>query len=1197
MKKCIPTVSIETFHFVGGTLSEVILITGSEIEIEFDVAILNDKDAHNTFTISVDGAPVEWEYLSYFDFGTYGDRGGVVNVRLKDPLDAGVPRGRRRTSTAEEYLNRTEHIKGPAAAKRITVSVKGQEEKTAKWEPFYMERSQGYMSRYYAYASQKAGNNGTVLRLNEADGTGSFYDTGADNRNIFTETTALYTDEYVARMVGESMNHLTGRSEYLNLPMIYDGFKALIVGPSQSVYEVPEYREIYAHGETDDIYTRHSIKASDIPGNLNEATNKFKKPFIVGTSDDIFNHYSAVQADGTPSTGSDNAARRPDNHFDFGEAFFDAFYHLGVIRGSQGYPRTAFNKYEDFAFDLHIKEAYEKALAAGKWPNTKMMESIKDYYIGGALTHFEMIKETQNFEWTTWPVNTRAELEDYDYPLFWALSGIHSQYQFWCGSGNDQSVDTNNDNWKYHTPWFWQNQVDEYGLPETPNGTAGVPYSPLAIESVEVVDHNAVHITFNREIKTLGTVSQASNWRIYLDGREIVPGMAGGYSWKAVRLTTNHVVNYQTGESIRNADNRLDNGKPYGRYFSGFTAEDIEERKIDAGGWIDNNQQPGKFALEPGDFVGFKDAINHYGADMSGKVEIAYVGDPTAVLDWSGNGLTPNEKHEATFMPWVGNVYRTPLTGFYIYLDSKVGTKDYYMYRNEPEGFIQPGPKEIAMTAGHQYEAQFANNKTITYPTNAGGAAFDYAIDDNSIDDWSLTNPSWGIDYTWDHGVAELAGQTIKQGPVTYDRPGQMTIDGFVRNSGGLMIAAGNVRGGHPRNLPHRGRLTRNIGEALRIEGHGGNLFDTIDTAVLRDYNLSLYRNESLVHHEGGHGIDSATRVYAQHIFNDITSAYIAATAPKNGMRYFSVDGVQAYNISVRNRVEYVPMGSTYYTGVSREQFEGVNDGTWTPISNRYEFNKYDPYGFEAHKRLMFNGDLSLWYEGKIGDPAYRVIPEDWEILRDTVPEFSHWTSENDLIAWGLTITPIAADNPYTGQRNPLVRWISYNNPCIWQLEPYKEPTKTDWRSNIRYDFVGRSPYYPTEDGQPPTKSMTHPFFVVDEDGVMKGVKMPVRPAAIKALVRPVEGKVIDGSITMPRPVLVQFKMEYYGGEITMNNAPSSFELKIDGKLTHFYFWDFEEDNGVAKVTLRLEWPVERGANVEISNTVTTVSATPDNFN
>ncbi|MCL2163949.1 MAG: hypothetical protein FWH55_06050, partial [Oscillospiraceae bacterium] len=602
-----------------------------------------------------------------------------------------------------------------------------------------------------------------------------------------------------------------------------------------------------------------------------------------------------------------------------------------------------------------------------------------------------------------------------------------------------------------------------------------------------------------------------------------------------------------------------------------------DERCVAAGGWIANNQAPGVNALDFGEFVSVTDAIEKYGAGLSGKIEVAYVGGASAapaVLDWDGNEIVKNVKYEAGFMPWIGHVYRTPLTGFYVYLDSAVGSRDYYMYRKildpssdryDPD-FVMPTAREVAMTAGHQYECEFTVNTTVTYPTNSGGADFDYAFGDNSSADWSLTNPGWTLDYTWTPGVVTRGAQTITQGPVTVDRPGQMTIDGFVRQSGGLLLGALSVRGNHPHKQPQSSGLGAGIGDTLRIEGNGGITFQSVDVAVLRDYNLALYRNESLILHEGGHGIDSAQGIYAQNLYNDMTSAFATATAPKNGMRWFTVDGVPCY---VGSRGEYVSSGSTFWAGVMRESFEGVNDTVWTPNCNREELLRYDPYSFEALKRIKFNGDLGLWYEGRIGDPDYRVLPEDWELLRDQDPQFSHWTGENNLVAWGLSIKSIANYNPYTGQSNPLIRWISFNNPSLWDVEPYRAPTRDGWRSNIRYDFVGRNPYHPPEGDGPPTQSQTHPFFAGE------GVKRPVRPYESLLLSKPVTGEI--SNIHIPySPVLVEFELANYSGEVTMDNAPNSFELFVNGKLTHFYFWTFEEiAPGVAKVALRLEWPLD----------------------
>jgi len=49
-----------------------------------------------------------------------------------------------------------------------------------------------------------------------------------------------------------------------------------------------------------------------------------------------------------------------------------------------------------------------------------------------------------------------------------------------------------------------------------------------------------------------------------------------------------------------------------------------------------------------------------------------------------------------------------------------------------------------------------------------------------------------------------------------------------------------------------------------------------------------------------------------------------------------------------------------------------------------------------------------------------------------------------------------------------------------------------------------------------------------------------------------------------------------------MDNAQTSFELTINGKKTGFNFWSFEESGNTATVTLRLAWPLEEGASVEV---------------
>ena len=1118
-------------------LNNVYLITGDVLEIEYSEGVSDNDEAHELFTIEVDEDEVDWEFLSYFDFGSYAERGGVVNVRLTNSLDTGEPRGRIRESSQNEFLKNTQLTMGPAAAARITVTVDAAT-RTATWKAFYTERALGYMSRVYAYASAESGNNGQ--RINDwAD---------SNNGNVFSETEQpLYTDEFLARQVAEGMHRFCGRSEFLTLPFVDSGFKALLVGASQSVYETPEFRELYVQGVTTDTYTRTSINPTDVPGNF-LGNGKYKKPFVVGTADDVMRHYSPLKADGTPATGNVDSARPRSDYFHFAEAFFDIYYEIGVKVGCPRFPLGPDNNPDDYRFDLQLIKYYNNAKEAGKWPNTAMMNSVKEYYLYGAMIHWELIPESQEFTDKAFPVNTRAELYEYDYDLYYALCGIFGKYEYWTGVGNLQGASTIDDTSKWRTPWFWHNQPDNFGLPATVDGTSGVPYPPLAIKSADIIAHNRIRVYFNREVKTVQTVTNGANWTIYIGDRQLdasAVSEGSGYNWKCVTLQTNCTVNFATG-SVTNADNRLDNGNPYGRYFAGFSQADIDERKVSAGGWIADSTLPAVNPLEFGQFVSLQDAIDIYGAGpRNAKIEVAYIGTAD-VTDWDGNVLPKNVKHQVDkFEPWIGHAYRSPLTGFYTYLDTAVQNRY--------------DVKTVAIAGALLWESHMQNNKTITYPKSAGG-------DDFPAD----ANQAWNV-------------------PVEYDRVGQRIADGAIGGTpGGMLVPAGSNLGNHAGMQGGNLRGT-SVGDSYRVEGWGGNTFQAEDVLIMRDYNLCRYRNEALVLHEGGHGIDSFAPAYAQNIYNDISAAHATATSYSNGRRWYDVDDVRAY---CGSRGEYTSTLPTFYAGVMREQMMGVNDGTWTPNSVRSELFRYDPYGFEVFKRIFYTGELHLWYENKVGNPAYRVMPEDWELLRDTYPEFSHWTSVNDLIAWGYSIPQAARYNPYTEARNGLpgksqindaIKWVSWNVPDVWKPEPFKEPSNPAYPNN-RFDFVGSTSYFPIPDfdapnGLEPLKNQEHPF------ARPGGVKKPQRPPELKALIKPVSGTITDDSTEiLSRPVLVQFGFENYDGNITSNNVSTSFELKVNGKYTHFYLWDFKEKApGVATVTLRLDWPLEKDDEVEVS--------------
>jgi hypothetical protein len=1178
---------------VQGAIGNVYLITGQEIEVDFDAPV-TANNFRQTFDVFVDNVKVDYEFLSYFDFGSYAARGGVLNLRLPAKLDAGEPRGRKRESAPEAFLARTEHTKGPVAAAKVRVEYRGTPNapvaKTSSWKAFWGERHLGYMSRVFDYVSVEGGSNGSVAKNTTS---------GINDLNISASMAEgrypLYSDEFICRQVGEGVHRFFGRAEFLALPMCRAKFTSYLVGPSQSVYEAPEFRELYKHGETTDLYTRVSIKATEVPGNFDPVTGYFKKPFIVGTSDDVMRHDTPINAAGqrifdvstagviTPIVGiADTKPARPrTDQFYFGEAFFDIFYELGVLIGSKQYPVGPNNNWDDNRYDVHVERAYAKAKAAGKWPNTDMMKSAKDYYVYGAMAFLELIPESQAFQAQAFPVNTRSEMYDYDYDLYWTLSGIHGKYEYWTGVGNLQGASTLDDTSKWRTPWFWGNQPDNFGPPATANGTVGVAYAPLHITNAVVTANNQLMIYFNREVRTRANVIAANQWRVKVSGKEITVentlnesgtgyatgaiannAIGAGYTWKSIRLTI------PSGTS----DPRLDNGKPYGRAFRGFSQADIGERSVSKGGWIADNQAIDQNALNFGEFVDLKEAIRRGAGIAEGGVKVEFLG-ARDVLDWQGNKLALVEV-AAEFEPWIGVAYRCPLTGLYIYMDTAVGTNPNTPYNQ----------KEVAITAGMVYESILQGNETKRYEIAAGEMPGDDGLGNIGSGYWRAFPTGSGT-----------ASGGHNAGPVTYDRTGQRIADYAVRQGGGMLMPAGSVLGHHPGRQPNStGVSGTSMGDSLRVEGWGGTTFQCEDVLIMRDFNLCRYKNENLALHEGGHGVDSftGTSSYANYVYRDITSAHATATHTANGRRWFTVDDVGSY---VSSRGEYVSTGNTFIAGTMRESFQGNNDGVWTGVGTRNEYYRYDPWGFEAHRRFQWNGELGLWYENKVGDPDYRVMIEDWEVLRDQNAEFAHWTISNDLASWGATIVETSRHNPYIEARNGLpygsqlndnVRWVSWNVPNVWDSLPTIPPSNPNYPNN-RFDFpgydftsnlepAGGNPYHPMPPiwhapvaELTPFQNQTHPFH---RPG---GVPKPVRTPDLLAKAAPVTGTISGVKVSEMRPNVVEFTLTNPSGEVTSNNAQTSFDLLVNGKYLGFYFWTYKVAGTVATVQLRLDRPLE----------------------
>lgn len=175
------------------------LVSGDVIEIEYPEPVTCDAQAKALFSVTVGGQEAEWEFLSYFDFGTYAERGGVVSLRLGRALDIGLP---------PMYADKTcitpstQEQNGPSAAAAVTVTADGVTEE-AVFAPFWSE-----------------------IRYNEETGAAVWVAAGAEQADI---------------------------------PATEDGLTVHLLPSDRSVYEDPAYRSLYVPGKTDDTFFRLRI--------------------------------------------------------------------------------------------------------------------------------------------------------------------------------------------------------------------------------------------------------------------------------------------------------------------------------------------------------------------------------------------------------------------------------------------------------------------------------------------------------------------------------------------------------------------------------------------------------------------------------------------------------------------------------------------------------------------------------------------------------------------------------------------------------------------------------------------------------------------------------------------------------------------------------------------------------------------------
>ena len=340
--------TIEQPRLKSLSMKAVNLITAQEVEIVCPIKPMNAQHVYDQMDVIVDGKKVEYTYLSYFDFDPYA-AAPVINLRLKEPLDVGTLRGK--TGNARTPNENTQATVGPKAAKSLQIRMKNQA-LIAEWKPFYDYTNIGSKSKLAATGTTACN---TRAELDKQQGV-------------------AYSNEHVIDYAAGGIHRMTGRGELITQNAVDYGLQIVIVGTDQSVYEAPEWRELFNPA---DYKTRRVIAGT------------LEKPVIVATADDVMRQSS----DG-------EMLRTQSDFFYLGEAFARLFWRVavdgseaGATLGCRRVPLSVYNDANDYRYDQHIANAYAAAQKQNRYPGHKMMESLEDYFVYGTLIFYEFVPE------------------------------------------------------------------------------------------------------------------------------------------------------------------------------------------------------------------------------------------------------------------------------------------------------------------------------------------------------------------------------------------------------------------------------------------------------------------------------------------------------------------------------------------------------------------------------------------------------------------------------------------------------------------------------------------------------------------------------------------------------------------------------------------------------------------------------------
>ncbi|WP_434311692.1 SpaA isopeptide-forming pilin-related protein [Hominifimenecus sp. rT4P-3] len=685
-------------------------------------------------------------------------------------------------------LKLAEPLKDAENTSNLSVTVvDAAQTETATYEPFYTIKNQGTKSKIWVYG-------------NDNSDTDATYGTARDA-------------EYVIQYCAEGINKMVGRSDFLTLAASNSNLRVVVVGADQSVYSVPEYRHLY---NADDAATRVTI-----PGTR-------ELPLIVTTAEDVMRVKSA----------NDNTFRMV---YDFAKLFWE----LGVV---DGWPDFALSLYDDedtYNYVAHLEEAYNAAKAANLWPGTKMMESLEEYFAYATMVWYETLPESSNGTWQreAFPVNTRAELSEYDELLYGTLVEIYGEFEFFSGY-REQNTSTKDSELAQNFPWYKHSQVDNYGID-------GKAYAPLHVVETNLISANQIELVFNREIRDLDALRLDADWSIEWtdkDGNTTTYTKdqitRQFYQWKTLTLQVRGAKWYDgfIGTDVK-----------------GFTEAEVAPENRANKPWFDNGYarssnptRDGKIAVGPETYAKYKDtdsrlveadpitvtaspsalekgayvSVNEgtLAGSINGSLKVSVGGDD--VKDWADNALGA-KTYNVVFKPWLGQVMRSPIGGVYVYGDN----------------FVKKSSLEVAC---------------------------------NYID-MILSNPT--------------------------DQLGQRLCDGLVYAGGGLEIMSYKH---HAYMMPgKRNTYGAQNHHYLYVEGFGGGVAQTTEFNVLRDYTFTRYDNEFILGHEFGHSIDLTGMPYFTDLSYELLETYRQQVTEKdlwnNGGASYAGSNKEEYFASLSN--------------------------------------------------------------------------------------------------------------------------------------------------------------------------------------------------------------------------------------------------------------------------------------------------------